>query len=314
MRSAETGLAMDETHAAKLRPIALSMAAAGRVKPAEFKVAFWQIALYGEIAFVGIWVALMLGLVAENENGKTNGPAPQTVTQTVPAEETNRYSIVTRKIVGLLNAGDYAGLQKLYTPEMGEAFPPKKTTEFYTGLAEDFGNIEKFEGPTGKGYQGWTAFQLHCQHGELTMSLALDEDDKISGIYFKPGHGLWVIESLAAQFFNGPHLVWLVAALLAGLVYSRIVQKMTERAVGISSVGIHLYKGLNLVLWDEIKEVRPLRILNIRSLWLIRESGEKTIMPWSSLERHSDLKAAVERFAPANHPIRKYLALLQSKQ
>jgi hypothetical protein len=44
---------------------------------------------------------------------------------------------------------------------------------------------------------------------------------------------------------------------------------------------------------------------------LIRESGEKTILPWTGLERHSDLKAAVESFAPANHPIRKYLLLLK---
>jgi hypothetical protein len=72
-----------------------------------------------------------------------------------------------------------------------------------------------------------------------------------------------------------------------------------------------LQKGQNLILWDEIAEVRPLRILNIRSVWLIRESGEKTLMPWTSLERHSDLKAAVESSAPENHPLRKYLSLLK---
>jgi CubicO group peptidase (beta-lactamase class C family) len=33
-------------------------------------------------------------------------------------------------------------------------------------------------------------------------------------------------------------------------------------------------------------------------------------MHWTPLERHSDLKAAVENFAPANHPIRKHLSLL----
>jgi hypothetical protein len=44
---------------------------------------------------------------------------------------------------------------------------------------------------------------------------------------------------------------------------------------------------------------------------LIRESGEKTIMPWTGLERRSDLKAAMEGFAPANQPIRKYLSLLR---
>src|SRR4051812_7123577 len=47
IHSAETGEPLDETQVANLRPIALSMAAAGQVKPVEFKVAFWQIALFG---------------------------------------------------------------------------------------------------------------------------------------------------------------------------------------------------------------------------------------------------------------------------
>jgi hypothetical protein len=113
------------------------------------------------------------------------------------------------------------------------------------------------------------------------------------------------------KVFSWPHLVWLVAFFLAGLLYSWLLQKMTKRAVGISTLGVHLHKGQNLILWDEIREVRPLRILNIRSLWLIRESGEKMIMPWTSLERQADLKAAVLSFAPTNHPIRKYLSLLR---
>jgi len=193
LHSAETGEPLDETHVANLRPIVLSMAAADRVKPAEFKVAFWQLALYGEIGFVGIWFFWMLGLEGD-------------------------------RILRDLSRGS---------------------------------------------------------------------------IHF------------VSRVFSWQHLVWLVLFFLGGLLYSWMLQKLTERAVGISTLGVHLHKGQNLILWDEIKEVRPLRILNIRSLWLIRESGEKTIMPWTSLERPSDLKAAVEVFAPANHPIRKYLSLLR---
>ena len=62
LHSAETGEPLDETHVTNLRPIVLSMAAADQVKPVEFKVAFWQLALYGEIGFVGIWFFAMLGL------------------------------------------------------------------------------------------------------------------------------------------------------------------------------------------------------------------------------------------------------------
>src|SRR6185436_7358203 len=159
---------------------------------------------------------------------------------------------------------------------------------------------------------GWVVFRLHCQRGELRMSLALNADDKISGLYFRPAPKPPVnFKSIVHRLFSLQHLLWIVPFFLAGLLYSWLLQKTTERAVGISTLGVHLHKGQNLILWDEIKEIRPLRILNIRSLWLIRESGEKTIMPWTGLERHSDLKAAVESFAPANHPIRKFLSLLR---
>ena len=107
--------------------------------------------------------------------------------------------------------------------------------------------------------------------------------------------------------------IWILVHRLGGLLYSWLMQKTTKRAVGISSLGIHLHQGMNLILWEEIKEVRPFRFLNIQNLWLITESGEKTRMHWTPLERHSDLKAAVENFAPANHPIRQYLPLLKTE-
>lgn len=307
LHSAETGEPLDETHLAHLRPIVLSMAAAERAKPAEFKVAFWQIALWGEIGFIGIWFFLMLDLT-KDEGRKASASAPQTSAQIVHFEETNRYSVVARKVVDLVNAGDYAGVQKLYDANMSNAFPLKETSDFYTRLAAGYGRFETIEGPTGTGYQGWTAFRLYCQRGVLVMSLALDEDNEISGIHFLPPSES--VGSFVRRFFSWKHTAWLVPFFLGGLLFSRLLQKMTERAVGISTLGVHLYRGLNLILWDEIKEVRPLRVLNIRSLWLIRESGEKMIMPWTSLERHPALNAAVEASAPANHPIRKHLSLL----
>ncbi|HMJ64179.1 MAG TPA: hypothetical protein VK615_02420 [Candidatus Binatia bacterium] len=312
LRSAETGEPLDETPLANLRPIVLSMAAADKIKPVEFKVAFWQLALWGEIGFVGIWFFLMIGLTVGNEGWKTKEQPPATVVQAVYTGETNRYSVVARKVVDLFNAGDYAAVQKLYNPEMSKVFPPKATSDFYTRLATQLGRIEKFDGPTGNGYRGWTAFPLHFQHGACTMSLALDADDKISGIYIKPVPKPSAnIRSLVPRVFSWQRLIWLVPFFLAGLLYSRLIQKTTERAVGISTVGIHLGKGQTLILWDEIKEVRPFKFLHVRNLWLIRESGEKTLMHWTPLERHSDLKAAVEGFAPASHPIRKYLSLLR---
>jgi len=146
----------------------------------------------------------------------------------------------------------------------------------------------------------------------MTMSLALDGDDKISGIYFQPPPRPPVsIKSFALQLFSWQHLLWLPPFFLAGLLYSWLMQRLTIRAVGISILGIHLCKGQDVVFWDEIKEVRPFRFLHIRNLWLIRKSGAKVLMHWTPLERHPDLQAAVENFAPPNHPIRKYLSLLK---
>lgn len=198
LHSAETGEPLDQTQVANLRPIVLSMRSADQVKPAEFKVAFWQIALYGEIGFIGIW--------------------------------------------------------------------------FFWMISRHEADLIRFIRNTKDPFNAFLDF--------------------------------------VSILFSWQHLIWSVPFFLAGLLYSWVLQKATEKAVGISTLGVHLHRGQNLILWDEIKEVRTLRILNIRSLWLIRESGEKTIMPWTSLERHSDLKAAVEGFAPANHPIRKQLFLL----
>jgi len=203
-------------------------------------------------------------------------------------------------------------VQKLYNANMRKIFPPEKASFFYTWLATEFGRIETFDGPTTNGYRGWTAFRLHYQHGEMTMSLSLDADDKISGIYFQPPPKPRPnIKSFVLRLFSWQHLVWGALSFLGGLIYTWLIQKTVKRAVGLSTLGIHLHNGTNLILWDEIKEVRPFRFLHIRNLWLIQESGEKTRMHWTPLERHSDVKAAVEKFAPANHPIRKYLSLLR---
>ena len=308
IRSAETGEPPDESHVANLRPIVLSMQTADHAKPVEFKVAFWQLAIYGVPGIVGIWFFLMIGLTLSNNDWKVNERAVENRPPGVHAEafnQTNRYFIVTRKLIDRFNVGDYAAVHQLYNADMGKFSPSDETADFYTGIAGRYGKIEKFHGPTGNGYHGWTAFGLEYQHGEMTMSLALDADDKISGIYFKPasiryGNLKDNIKPFLLHLFSWPHMLWGVLSFLAGLLYTWLIQKTVRRAVGISTLGIHLQNGNSLILWDEIKEVRPFRFLNIRNLTLITESGEKTRMHWTPLERHADVKAAVEKFAPAN--------------
>jgi hypothetical protein len=326
IRAAETGEPPEESHVANLRPIVLSMASANQVKPVEFKVSFWQLAIYGVPGIVGIWFILIFSSTVSHRDWVVNERVGETHAPNVhtePFSQTNRYFVVTRKLFDLLNAGDYVAVHQLYNADMGKRFPPKETTNFYAGIAVRYGQVEQFDGPTGNGYRGWTAFRLDCQRGEMTMSLALDAEDRISGIYFKPAPAR--VEDLknyvtAANFksfmlhlFSWPHLLWGVLSFLGGLLYTWLIQKTVKRAVGISALGIHLQNGNSLILWDEIKAVRPFRFLNIRNLTLITESGEKPRMHWTPLERQADVKAAVEKFAPAHHPIRQHLPLLRVK-
>src|SRR5436190_11328910 len=114
IRSAETGEPIDQTQVANLRPIVISMAAAEQAKPVEFKVAFWQLAIYGVPGIVGIWFFLMIGLTLSNDDWKVNERAVETHAPGVRTEttnETHRYFVVTRKLVDLFNAGDYAAVQ-----------------------------------------------------------------------------------------------------------------------------------------------------------------------------------------------------------
>lgn len=326
IHSAETGEPPEESRVANLRPIVLSMAAADRVKPVEFKVAFWQLAIYGIPGIVGIWFILVFGSTINSRDWMVHERAVEShtpIVHTQPTNETNRYFRVTQKLVDLLNAGDYAAVQALYNPEMSKFSPSNDTADFYTGIARRYGKIEKFDGPSGEGYRGWTAFRLDYQHGEMTMSLALDADDKISGIYFQPPslnlgdleHYATIknLRSFLRHLFSWQHLLWGVLSFVGGLIYTWLIQKTVKRAVGISTLGIHLQNGSSLILWDEIKEVRPFKFLNIRNLTLITESGEKMRMHWTPLERHAEVKSAVETFAPANHPIRNHLPLLRTK-
>lgn len=309
LHSAETGEPLEETQTGDLRPGALPMAATDEVKPIEFKVSNWQFTVCGDI---GIWIFLMDALTIGIPDGMTTEQDPETFVPSGRVEENNQCSIVARKIVDLFNAGDFDGIQKLFNVSMSAAFPPQKLSRFFTDLTSLYGCVEKCDGPIGKGYCGWIAFRLHCQRGELTMSVALDANDNVSGLHFQPTlRDLLNLKLIGPRLFSLLRQVLLMPFFLGRACYSWVMQTLNERAVGISTLGVHLHQGQCLILWDEIKEVRPLKVLRIRSLWLIRESGEKTIMPWTSLERHSDLKAAVEGFAPANHPIRKFMSLLR---
>src|SRR5439155_550689 len=99
--------------------------------------------------------------------------------QSVRAEETNRYSVVARKLVDLFNAGDYAGIQTNLNKEMDAALPLDKSSEFFKGLTEQIGKIQKLGEPRPDGEA--MVFPAKCEKGALDMQIALDSRGLIAG-------------------------------------------------------------------------------------------------------------------------------------
>jgi len=100
------------------------------------------------------------------------------------AQDTESYSKVANKLIELINAADYSGIENLFNKDMSEALPLDKSTEFFTGLTSHCGKLQKLDQP--KRSVEETMFPVHCERGLLDMTLALDAQNKIAGLYFKP--------------------------------------------------------------------------------------------------------------------------------
>jgi Peptidase family M23/Protein of unknown function (DUF3887) len=104
--------------------------------------------------------------------------------QNVFAQDMESYTKVANRLVELINAADYSGVEHLFDKDMSRALPLEKATEFFTGLTGQVGRIQKLDEPGHSA--GWTVFAVHCERGMLDMSLALDDENRIAGLYFKP--------------------------------------------------------------------------------------------------------------------------------
>jgi hypothetical protein len=95
-----------------------------------------------------------------------------------------RYIKVANRLVKLVNAADYSGVEGLFNKEMGQALPLEKATEFLKGLGAQAGKIQKLDEP--EPISEGMVFPAHCERGVLDMTLALDDQGKIAGLLFKP--------------------------------------------------------------------------------------------------------------------------------
>lgn len=83
------------------------------------------------------------------------------------------------------NKGQYQEVFDLFDPEMQKALPIDKTQEFLQTLHMQVGNIQKFEIEQ-KGQYSYMEFKTDCERAVLTLSLSLDANNKINGLFVKP--------------------------------------------------------------------------------------------------------------------------------
>ena len=106
----------------------------------------------------------------------------QTVQATCQAQE--RYIMAANRLTELLNAGDYSGIESMFSPEMSAALPLDKSTACIKGLTQQFGKLQKLDQP--RTPSPAAVFTAHFERGLLDLQLSLNDRDQIAGLYFRP--------------------------------------------------------------------------------------------------------------------------------
>ncbi|HEV8543491.1 MAG TPA: peptidoglycan DD-metalloendopeptidase family protein, partial [Verrucomicrobiae bacterium] len=97
---------------------------------------------------------------------------------------TDRYTKAANQLVELINAGDYAGIQRTFDKQMDTALPLDKSSAFFSGLAQQMGKIQKLGEARLVGEA--MVFLVTFEKGPLDLQLTLDSHDLIAGLLFTP--------------------------------------------------------------------------------------------------------------------------------
>jgi hypothetical protein len=109
---------------------------------------------------------------------------PEPEKQPTQLSQTDRYTKVANQLKELINAGDYAGIQANFNKEMGAALPLDKSSEFFKGLKQQMGKIQKLGKPQLVGDA--MVFPTEFEKDTLDMQIALDSHGLIAGLNFTP--------------------------------------------------------------------------------------------------------------------------------
>jgi hypothetical protein len=101
-----------------------------------------------------------------------------------PGKSADPSTKMANRLVELINAGDYAGLQTNFNKEMDAALPLDKSSAFFNELRQQMGKIQKLG--EGRLADGAMVFPAKCEKGALDMQLVLDSRGLVAGLIFKP--------------------------------------------------------------------------------------------------------------------------------
>jgi hypothetical protein len=109
---------------------------------------------------------------------------PEPEKQQAQLSQADRYTKVANQLKELINAGDYAGIQTKFNKEMGAALPLDKSSEFFKGLTQQVGKIQKLGKP--QPVAEAMVFPTEFEKDTLDMQIALDDRGLIAGLTFTP--------------------------------------------------------------------------------------------------------------------------------
>jgi len=96
----------------------------------------------------------------------------------------DHYTRAASRLVELINAADYPGIEALFSKEMVAALPLDKSSAFFKDLKQQYGQIQKLD--PARTPPPAVIFTAHFERGLLDLQLSLNPQEKIAGLYFKP--------------------------------------------------------------------------------------------------------------------------------
>lgn len=92
---------------------------------------------------------------------------------------------VADKLAAAINARDYSAIEAQFNSEMAKGMPLEKTTEFFRGLDQQIGKLNKLDPPR-IDQQGIGVFPAHFERATLDLKIVLDAQGKIAGLWLLP--------------------------------------------------------------------------------------------------------------------------------